>query len=299
METVGVIGVGAMGGAIAARMIQHGVPVLAYDVNPAVLAGMKARGASVATSVREVVDRCEIVFACLPNAEICKAVALGEGGVAGGAKVKIYLDMSTMGGETASELAAALEKKGIAFIDAPVVGGVIATEAGNLGILTAGPQAAFARVKPILDSFAGRVFNLGDKPGMAQVGKVVNNAVGYASLYASCEAVAVGLKAGIDIETCVAIINQGSGANFHTQRVFPTYIIPGKFYGTGAIEIGVKDVKCFLAEAKRLGAQTPMAKSVSALGVQVAESGPAGRDTMTVFHYFCDLAGVPRRPDKA
>ena len=295
MDTVGFIGVGAMGGAIAARMIQHGVPVLAYDVNPLVLARMQARGASVAKSVRDVVDQTEVVFACLPNAEICKAVALGEGGVAGGAKVKIYLDTSTMGGETAVELSKALAERGIAFIDAPVVGGVIATEAGNLGILTAGPQAAIAQVKPILESFAGRVFNLGDTPGMAQVGKVVNNAVGYASLYASCEAVAVGMKAGIDIETCVAIINQGSGANFHTQRVFPTYIIPGKFEGTGAIEIGVKDVKCFLQEAGRLGAQTPMAKSVSELGIKAAEAGPPGRDTMTVFHYFCDLAGVPRR----
>jgi 3-hydroxyisobutyrate dehydrogenase-like beta-hydroxyacid dehydrogenase len=295
METVGFIGVGAMGGAIAARMIQHGVPVLAYDVNAEVLARMQARGASVAKSARDIADRCEIVFACLPNGDICRQVALGEGGIAGGGKVKIYLDTSTMGGEIAVELSEALAKKGIAFIDAPVVGGVIATEAGNLGILTAGPRAAFDRVKPVLDSFAGKVFNLGEKPGMAQVGKVVNNAVGYASLYASCEAVAVGMKAGIDIETCVAIINQGSGANFHTQRVFPAYIIPGKFEGTGAVEIGVKDVKCFLEEAKRLGAQTPMAKAVSALGIVAAESGPPGRDTMTLFHYFCDLAGVPRR----
>jgi 3-hydroxyisobutyrate dehydrogenase-like beta-hydroxyacid dehydrogenase len=200
-----------------------------------------------------------------------------------------------MGGAVAVELADALAKRGITFLDSPVVGGVIALESGSLGVVVSGPKAAYERVKALFDTFAGRVFYLGEKAGMAQVGKVVNNAVGYASLYASFEAVAVGLKAGIDIETCVAIINQGSGANFHTQRIFPAYIIPGKFSGTGAVEIGVKDVKCFLEEAKRLDAETPMAKSVSALGARAAESGPPGRDTMTLFHYFCDLAGVPRR----
>ena len=93
----------------------------------------------------------------------------------------------------------------------------------------------------------------------------------------------------------LGIINQGSGANFHTQKIFPAYIIPRKFEGTGAVEIGVKDLKCFLEEARRLRAETPMADAVTAVGIRAAESGPAGRDTMTLFHYFCDLAGVPRR----
>ncbi len=209
--------------------------------------------------------------------------------------MRIYADTSTVGGSTSVELADGLAGRGIVFLDSPVVGGVIAAESGTLGVLVAGPQAAYARVKPVLEAFAGRTFYLGEKPGMAQVGKVVNNAVGYAALYATFEAVAVGLKAGIDIETLVGIINQGSGANFHTQKIFPAYIIPRKFEGTGAVEIGVKDLKCFLEEARRLRAETPMADAVTAVGVRAAESGPAGRDTMTLFHYFCDLAGVPRR----
>jgi 3-hydroxyisobutyrate dehydrogenase-like beta-hydroxyacid dehydrogenase len=295
MDKVGFIGVGIMGGAIATRMIKNGVPVLAYDTSKAVLTRIAEHGATAAASIREVVDQCEIVFACLPTADVCRAVALGPNGVESGSKLKIYSDLSTMGGATAVELSEALAKRGITFMDSPVVGGVIALEAGGLGVVVSGPKAAFERVKPLYDAFAGRVFYLGEKPGMAQVGKVVNNAVGYASLYASFEAVAVGMKAGIDMETCVAIINQGSGANFHTQRIFPAYIIPGKFEGTGAIEIGVKDVKCFLEEARRLGAETPMAKNTSLLSKLVAESGPQGRDTMTGFHYFCDLAGVPRR----
>lgn len=295
MDQVGFLGVGAMGGAIAARLLQNGVPVLAYDPNPEVLDRARARGAETAESVRDVVNRVEVVFACLPNAQICRQVALGPAGVVEGSKVRIYADTSTIGGSTSVEISDGLAGRGIVFLDSPVVGGVIAAESGSLGVLVAGPQAAYARVKPVLEAFAGRTFYLGEKPGMAQVGKVVNNAVGYAALYATFEAVAVGLKAGIDIETLVGIINQGSGANFHTQKIFPAYIIPRKFEGTGAVEIGVKDLKCFLEEARRLHAETPMADAVTAVGVRAAESGPPGRDTMTLFHYFCDLAGVPRR----
>jgi 3-hydroxyisobutyrate dehydrogenase-like beta-hydroxyacid dehydrogenase len=295
MEQVGFLGVGAMGGAIVARLIQNGVPVLAYDPNAEVLARAHARGAATAESVQDVVNRVEVVFACLPNAQICRQVALGPAGVVEGSKVRIYADTSTIGGSTSVEISDGLAGRGIVFLDSPVVGGVIAAESGSLGVLLAGPQAAYARVKPVLEAFAGRTFYLGEKPGMAQVGKVVNNAVGYAALYATFEAVAVGLKAGIDIETLVGIINQGSGANFHTQKIFPAYIIPRKFEGTGAVEIGVKDLKCFLEEARRLHAETPMADAVTAVGVRAAESGPPGRDTMTLFHYFCDLAGVPRR----
>lgn len=295
MERVGFIGVGAMGGAIAARMMQHGVPVLAYDRDAATLARLVAKGAEAAGSVREVCDAVEVVFACLPNADICRQVALGAEGVVHGQRVRIYVETSTLGGAVAKELAAGLAPRDIEFVDAPVIGGVISAESGSMGVLVAGPEAACSRVMPALEACAGRIFRLGTAPGMGQVGKVVSNAVSYAALYASFEAVAVGLKAGIDLETLVAIINQGSGANFHTQKIFPNYIIPGKFSGTGAVEIGVKDVKYFLAEAERLHADTPMARAVSALGVRAAESGPAGRDTMTLFHYFCDLAGVPRR----
>ncbi|GLR67032.1 3-hydroxyisobutyrate dehydrogenase [Acidocella aquatica] len=295
MERVGFIGAGLMGGAIAARMIERGVDVLAYDTSPEMLIKMKAHGAGIAASVREVVDQAEIVYACLPTPEVCRAVALGRDGVADGKKVKVYVETSTIGGAVAVELAEALAGRGIALIDAPVVGGTVALTAGTLGVVASGPGPAFERARPSLETFSGRVFYLGDKAGMGQAGKVVNNAVGYAAFLATCEAVAVAMKAGIDMETAIAIINQGSGANFFSQFVFPQFILKGKYEGTGAIEVGVKDVALFLEEAKRLDVSTPMASSVSALQKRIAASGPAGRDTMTVMHFFTDLVGLPRQ----
>ena len=107
MEQVGFLGVGAMGGAIVARLIQNGVPVLAYDPNAEVLERARSRGAATAESVLDVVNRVEVVFACLPNAQICRQVALGPAGVVEGSKVRIYADTSTIGGSTSVEIAEA------------------------------------------------------------------------------------------------------------------------------------------------------------------------------------------------
>ena len=295
MKTVGFIGVGMMGGAIATRMMENDIPVLAFDINPDTLEAMRRAGATPAASVAEVVNETEIVFACLPDADICRQVALGENGVCTGSKVEVYIELSSMGGEAIIEISRLLAADNIAVLDSPVVGGVPALEAGTLGVLTAGPAAAVEKARFALQAFAGRLFELGEEPGMGQTGKVVNNSVAYASLLATCESVAVGMKAGLSMDMAVDIINQGSGANFFSQRIFPNFIMQGKFEGTGAVEIGVKDVKLFLAEAARLGIDPPMAKSVSAQQKLVVDSGPAGRDTMTYFHYFSDLAGLPRQ----
>lgn len=294
MEKVGFIGVGAMGGAIAVRLMEKGIPVVAYDRNAETLAGIVASGADAATSARDVVDRAEIVFACLPNAEICKAVALGPDGVAGGARVRIYIELSTIGGDAAIEIADALAEKGITLIDAPVVGGNVALANRTLGVLASAPVDAFERAKFALEAFAGRVFYLGDKAGIAQAGKVMSNAVSYAAVTSTCEAIAVGMRAGIDLETAVGIINQGSGANFFSQVMLPATVMKGVFSGTGPIEIGQKDVKLFIEEARRMGLQTPVADAISAVQKQVVEAGAPGRDTMTYVHYFTDLMGLPR-----
>ena len=188
-----------------------------------------------------------------------------------------------------------LAERGITYIDGAVVGPVFAIQAGTLGVLAAGPKAALSASELSSSPSPVEVSTWAEKSEERKSRKSSRTPSATRDLLASFEAVAVGLKAGIDMESIVAIINQGSGSNFHTQKIFPAYIIPGRFEGTGAVEIGVKDVKLFLEEASRLDAKTPMAASVSALQVSAAESGAPGRDTMTLFHYFCDLAGVPRR----
>ena len=292
---VGFIGVGMMGGLMAERLMQHGIAVVAYDRNAQTLAQLVAKGASAAASALDVAHRCAIVFACLPTPEICKAVALGADGVHAGRALQIYIETSTLGGAVAVEIATALAARQIAFIDCPVVGGTVSVANGQLGVLAAGPKAAFEQAKFALDALAGRLFYLGETAGMGQAGKVMNNAITYAGLLATCEAVCVGLKAGLDLETAIAIINQGSGATFWSQRVFPNMILKGIFEGTGAIEIGQKDVKLFIEEAHARGLDTTMADAVAAFQKRIVAAGEPGRDTLQTLHYFTDAAGLPRQ----
>lgn len=291
---LGFIGVGAMGGPIAARLVERGIPILAYDVNRDNLDLAVSNGCAAATSNRQIFDECEIVFACLPTIEICRAVALGPDGALAGKRVKIYVETSTMGVHAAQEIESSLAERGIAFVDSPVVGAMMALAAGTLGVLTSCPRETFERVRPMLETYAGRLFYLGEKAGMGQIGKVMSNAVTYASMLATCEALAMAMKGGIDMQTALDIINQGSGANFFSQKVAPNYILKGKFSGTGAMEIGHKDVSLFLEEARAIGAGTPVADAIHEIQDRTLAAGWAGKDTMNYIHYFTDLAGIPR-----
>lgn len=294
-RSVGFIGVGMMGGLMAQRLMQHGIGIFAYDRNAQTLAELVAQGARAADSARDVADQCAIVFACLPTPEICKAVALGEAGVHAGRALRVYIETSTLGGAVAVEIAEGLAAKNIAFIDSPVVGGTVSVANGQLGVLAAGPKAAFDEAKFALDALAGKLFYLGERAGMGQAGKVMNNAITYAAFLATCEAVCVGLKAGLDLDTAIAIINQGSGSTFWSQRVFPNMILKGIFEGTGAIEIGQKDVKLFIEEARARGLDTTMADAVAAYQQRIVAAGEPGRDTLQTLHYFTDAAGLPRQ----
>jgi 3-hydroxyisobutyrate dehydrogenase-like beta-hydroxyacid dehydrogenase len=297
MARIGFIGLGNMGGPIAMRMARRGLPMLVHDSNPAAQAQAVAAGCEAAESVRDVADQCEIVFACLPTAEVCQAVALGPRGIAGGGKIKIYVETSTFGAVVAETMAAGLAAVGITLLDAPVVGAVMALERDTLGVLLAGPKTAFEIARPCIESFAGKIFYLGDTAGMAQVGKVMSNAVSYATLIATCEALAMGMKGGIDPSLALDIINQGSGMNFFSSVVAPNYLLKGRFTGTGSIQIGCKDVKLFLEEAAKLQSPAPVAAAIALIQKTIVASGPADRDTMTYIHYFTDLAGIPRLPE--
>src|SRR5689334_4793655 len=162
-EAIGFIGLGIMGGAIAARILDRGIAVLGYDVDPGALDRLRSRGGTAARSAREIADTCEIVFACLPTPGICEAVAFGPDGVAGGSRVRIYAETSTVGGECIRRMAAALGAAGVSFLDSPIVGGGVALEAGTAGVLVSGDKAAFERAKPMFEAYAGRLFYLGEK----------------------------------------------------------------------------------------------------------------------------------------
>ena len=248
---IGFIGLGKMGQPMARRLIEAGHTLVVYDTRNDAVAPLVALGAKVASSPQDVADRVETVMASLPSLQISQKVALGEGGVIHGKKVKRLVDLSTTGSQVAAEICAELAKKNIVQIDSPVSGGVGGATKGTLAVMVSGPQADIDVVKDALSVF-GKVFVIGHKPGMAQTMKVANNFLSATAMAATSEAVAMGVKAGLDPAIMIDVINAGSGRNTASDGKFPKTILTRTFDYGFATALMLKDVRLCTAEAKNL-----------------------------------------------
>jgi 3-hydroxyisobutyrate dehydrogenase-like beta-hydroxyacid dehydrogenase len=194
---LGFIGTGRMGGHMAARLIAAGHGVTVCDANDAAVAPLVAAGAKRVTTAADVASDAEIVFASLPTPEVVRNVALGEGGVIQGSKVKTFVDLSTTGPRVAASVSAGLAAKNIVSVDAPVSGGMAGAKNGTLAVMVSCPRASFDALEPVLKIF-GKLFFIGEKPGAAQTMKLVNNLLAACSLAITCEGMVMGAKAGLD-----------------------------------------------------------------------------------------------------
>jgi 3-hydroxyisobutyrate dehydrogenase-like beta-hydroxyacid dehydrogenase len=248
---IGFIGLGKMGQPMARRLIEAGHTLVIYDTRNDAVAPLVALGAKLASSPQDVADRVETVMASLPSLQISQKVALGEGGVIHGKKVKRLVDLSTTGSHVAAEICAELAKKNIVQIDSPVSGGVGGATRGTLAVMVSGPQADIDLVKDALSVF-GKVFVIGSKPGMAQTMKVANNFLSATAMAATSEAVAMGVKAGLDPAVMIDVINAGSGRSTASADKFPKTILPRTFDYGFATALMLKDVRLCAEEAKNL-----------------------------------------------
>ena len=249
---IGFIGLGNMGGPMARRLIEAGHKLVVYDTRNDAVASLVALGAQVASSPQDVADCVETVMASLPSLQISEKVALGDGGVIHGKRVRRLVDLSTTGSRVAMEICAELAKKNIAQIDSPVSGGVGGASKGTLAVMVSGPQADIDVVKDALSVF-GRVFVIGHKPGMAQTMKLANNFLSATAMAATSEAVAMGVKAGLDPKVMIDVINAGSGRTTASDGKFPQAILPRTFNYGFATALMLKDVRLCVEETRALG----------------------------------------------
>jgi len=271
---IGFIGVGRMGLPMAKHLLAAGHKVIAYDARPEAVAEIVALGAESAASPAEVADRVENVVASLPTPDIVKKVATGDNGVIHGKRIRRFVDLSTTGSTVAREIAEALAAKNIVQIDSPVSGGVSGAEKATLAVMVSGPQQDVAVVEPALKCF-GRVFHVGDAPGLAQSMKLVNNLLSAACMAMSSEALVLATKAGIDPAVAVDVINASSGRNSATLDKFPKAILPGTFDLGFATALMVKDVRLALQEAEAFGLTMDIGRAVGRVwALTIDELGP-------------------------
>jgi 3-hydroxyisobutyrate dehydrogenase-like beta-hydroxyacid dehydrogenase len=251
-QDLGFIGLGRMGGPMVQRLLDAGHSVTVFDTQEGALAALAERGARRAGSAAEVASAADIVLMSLPTPDIVLKVALGEKGIAEGNRARIVIDLSTTGPSVAGKVAEGLAQHEVQAVDSPVSGGVKGAVGGTLAVMVSCPEATFATVEPIVRNF-GKVFYVGAKPGLAQIAKLGNNLLSATAMVASSEALAMGVKAGIDPKVMLDIINAGSGRNSATQDKFPRAVLPGTFDFGFATGLLYKDVRLCIDEAEAMG----------------------------------------------
>jgi 3-hydroxyisobutyrate dehydrogenase-like beta-hydroxyacid dehydrogenase len=293
-QRLGFIGLGRMGGPMTARLLAAGNAVTVFDADAAAVERAVAAGAEAASSAKAVGDAAKTVFVSLPTPDIVGSVVLSEGSLASGSAVRTVIDLSTTGPSVAARVSASLADKNVAWIDAPVSGGIAGAMNGTLAVMVSGPQAAFEANKPHLENF-GRLFYVGEKAGLAQVAKLANNLLAAAAMVVSSEAMVMGTKAGIDPKVLLDIINAGSGRNSATQDKFPRSVLPGTFDFGFATGLSYKDVRLCIDEAEAMG--VPMVAGAvvrQMLAVTNAKFGPTS-DFTSITRVVEEWAGVEVR----
>jgi 3-hydroxyisobutyrate dehydrogenase-like beta-hydroxyacid dehydrogenase len=253
-----------MGGPMAERLLAAGHPVTAYDRDAAALARLRAAGVSAADSPAAVASAAGTVLASLPTPAAVLEVVRGGDGVRHGNAVRVFVDLSTSGAAAAIAVDECLRERGIDALDAPVSGGVAGARAGTLAIMASGPRAAFDAVEPVL-ALLGRVFHVGEKPGLGQTLKLANNLMSQAAIAITAEALALGVKAGLDPQLMLDVINVSSGRNTASADKFPKHVLTRGFDFGFTTGLALKDVRMCLDEAARLGVPMSVGGSVGEL----------------------------------
>jgi 3-hydroxyisobutyrate dehydrogenase-like beta-hydroxyacid dehydrogenase len=272
-QMIGFVGVGRMGGPMVRRLLQAGFDITIYDKSEAAMSALEGLGATRASSPAEVASAAEIVLASLPTPPIVQAAALGPNGIGEGTKVKIFIDVSTTGSTVAARVAEGLAAKGITAVDAPVSGGIAGAEKGTLAVMVSGPKEIYPEVTPVLEVI-GKLFFVGTRPGQGQTMKLLNNLLSGTAMAISSEAVVMGVKAGLDPQQIMDVINAGSGRNSATQDKIPRCVIPRTFDFGFAISLLNKDIRLCLEEAEVLGVPMIVGTAVrQLLAVTIATEG--------------------------
>ncbi|GAA4340156.1 NAD(P)-dependent oxidoreductase [Pigmentiphaga soli] len=289
---IGFIGLGAMGGALAERLLQSGATLHVHDVDPQAVARFVAAGAHACDSPRAVADSVELAIGCLPNGHVSKAVALGENGIVHGARVKTYVECSTIGRATVMAMAEGLAAKGIALIDAPVSGGPKGARAGTLSVIASGPREAVAVALPVLAAFGPKQFVVGEQAGMAQMMKLVNNLVSAANMASAFEAVVLGAKAGLDPDVMVEVLNGSTGRNTATETKLPQSVLTRSFDYGAKVDVIYKDVHLALAEAEALGVPMWVGQNTGQMWRHAVSQGAGAQDYTVLIRFMEQWAGV-------
>ncbi|MGI2002159.1 3-hydroxyisobutyrate dehydrogenase [Shewanella frigidimarina] len=295
MATVAFIGLGNMGGPMAANLIKAGMTVTVFDLNPTAVEALTAQGALSAKTACGAAASADFVITMLPAGKHVRSLYLGDDNNKGlldvVSKQALLIDCSTIDADSARLVGAKAAEKGIEFMDAPVSGGTAGAAAGTLTFICGGSEAAYQQAQTVLTVMGGNIFHAG-AVGAGQIAKICNNMLLSVLMVGTSESLQLGLDNGLDPKVLSDIMKVSSGGNWTLEKYNPCpdvmeNVPSSKDYQGGfMVDLMVKDLGLSQEAAVASNSSTPMGSLARSLYVNHARQGHGRRDFSSIFEQF-------------
>ena len=294
MKKIGFVGLGIMGKPMAKNLLKAGYELNVFDINQDAVNEVVAAGGVAAKTAKEVAAQSEAVITMLPNSPHVKTAVLGENGVLEGAKPGLILiDMSSIAPLAAQEVAAAVAKKGVEMIDAPVSGGEPKAIDGTLSIMVGGKQEIFDRCVELLSKMGKSVVRCGDI-GAGNTTKLANQIIVALNIAALSEAMVLATKAGVDPELVFNAIRGGLAGSTVMEAKAPM-ILAGNFKPGFKIDLHIKDLANAIETGHDVGVPLPLTSSVMEILQALKVDGKGQNDHSGIAMYYEKMAKIETR----
>jgi len=294
-SNVGVIGLGAMGSGMARSLRRHGNQVHVFDVRGEAAQAFAADGGVACASPAELAAQCSVIVSVVVNAAQTESVLFGAGGCAAAMKRgSVFVMCSTVDPNWSIALEARLAALGIFYIDAPISGGAAKAASGEMTMMTAGKPEAYAVVGPLLDAMAAKVYRLGDRAGAGSKVKIINQLLAGVHIAAAAEAMALGLREGVDPKALYEVITHSAGNSWMFENRM-AHVLSGDYTPLSAVDIFVKDLGLVLDVARASKFPLPLSSTAHQMFMQASTAGFAREDDSAVIKIFPGIE-LPKKP---
>ena len=287
-----VIGLGSMGFGMASSLLRDGYSVTGYDLNAEAVAQLVNLGGNPAQSPGEAASGANVVLCVVVNAAQTESVLFGPAGAAVAmAPGGVILSCATMPPDAARDFAARAAASGVGYLDAPISGGAVRAAAGELTIMASGAAAVFALVRPVLESIAAKVYELGEDAGTGAAFKIVNQLLAGVHIAAACEAITFAKAMNLDIAKVYEVVTASAGNSWMFENRVP-HILEGDYSPRSAVDIFTKDLGIVSDIGREMKFPTPIASMALQMFVMTAAAGMGRDDDASVARMLAGLAGI-------
>ncbi len=283
---VGLIGLGAMGAGMAQSLRRAGYTPHVFDIRAEVAQAFAAEGGTACASPAELGSACDVVVSVVVNAAQTESVLFGDLGCAATLKAgSVFVMCSTVDPNWSMALEARLAEQGILYIDAPISGGAAKAASGQMTMMTSGTPEAYALAEPMLHAMAARVYKLGDKAGAGSKVKIINQLLAGVHIAAAAEAMALGLREGVDPAALYDVITHSAGNSWMFENRM-AHVLAGDYTPLSAVDIFVKDLGLVLDMARASKFPLPLSSTAHQMFMQASTAGFAREDDSAVIKIF-------------